>query len=167
MWNRNVIGHQWEVVTPGNRWFWFLICTRRVMMMRSSQQTHYISQWRGRSPSLSSLEVQITSKSHLLSIWNLYDKSKTYIVALQRKWNKNKINMLVHICHSLSYHACSQKAKNPADWRRWNTKVRRRHSVISSLGFVSNSSQLQDSDECILHWTTCWLRLKIENLRNV
>lgn len=58
----------------------------------------------GSSPSPSSLEVQITSKTHLLRIWkNLYDNNKTYIVALQRKWNKNKINMLVHICHSMSF----------------------------------------------------------------
>lgn len=70
---------------------------RRATMMRSSQQTHLRSQWRGggSSPSPSSLEVQITSKSHLTQHSNnLYDKNKTHIGALQKKVKETKIKYI-------------------------------------------------------------------------
>lgn len=89
----------------------------RATMMRSSQQTHHRSQWRGGgSPSPSSLEVQITSKSHLTQHSNnLYDKNKTHrSTSKERKGNKNKINMLVHICHnSMSFTYKMHNHKDP------------------------------------------------------
>lgn len=76
--------------------------------------------------------------------------------------------MLVHICHSVSftYKMHSHKEQNApqtdADGKSQEMPFSNQLSVVRT-----NSGQLRDSDECILHRTTCWLRLRIENLRNV